>query len=123
MQFFTSICAFGGVRSNMKIVKPGVILGYLTVIDDSGERKRGAILWNCRCECGKYLKVKTDYLQQGWTKSCGCFRIARAKERIPEIWANNPKKNQSKLVYKLNILINGYKRGAAFRNLEFNLSK
>jgi len=31
--------------------------------------------WNCLCDCGNTKVVKTTYLQQGITKSCGCWEI------------------------------------------------
>lgn len=41
----------------------GEKFGYLTVIEETNERARGAKIWLCECECGNVKKVKTDYLQ------------------------------------------------------------
>lgn len=44
----------------------------LTVLSYAGNRK-----WNCRCECGNELPVRTDCLKDGNTKSCGCLKIEK----------------------------------------------
>lgn len=51
----------------------GQEFGLLTVIKDTGKRnpKRGKI-WFCRCKCGEYTKVPTNYLTRGSRGSCGC---------------------------------------------------
>lgn len=45
----------------------------LTVICDSGKRSHGAVLWNCKCDCGNIVDVKSRNLITGGTKSCGCL--------------------------------------------------
>jgi 5-methylcytosine-specific restriction endonuclease McrA len=53
----------------------GQRFGRLTVLGDSHKRdKRGVILWQCRCDCGKTTLVRTFCLTTGQTKSCGCLR-------------------------------------------------
>jgi hypothetical protein len=58
--------------------------GQLTVIKYLGNSK-----WNCSCECGNYVQVKTASLNSGKTKSCGCLRgqsnkgnVRQSKPRI-----------------------------------------
>jgi hypothetical protein len=46
----------------------------LTVIKDLGIRD---LL--CRCQCGNVKIVQRSKLENGHTKSCGCFRIERAR--------------------------------------------
>lgn len=101
----------------------GDVFGRLTVVEKTSLRKRGAVVWRCQCSCGNFTETKTDYLQQGWTKSCGCWKSQRAKERLPEVWAVNPKKNQNKTVYKFNSLLTHYRENAKSRLLDFNLSE
>lgn len=56
--------------------------GKLTVIKTApsilgGKKKKrfwGA--WECRCDCGKSIIVKTTHLRKGQVKSCGCFVAA-----------------------------------------------
>lgn len=38
-------------------------------------------MWECRCDCGNFLKVSSASLIHGRTKSCGCYNIQRIKER------------------------------------------
>jgi hypothetical protein len=48
--------------------------GRLTVLEDTGRRKNHKVLWECLCDCGKTVSVKSDQLTSGKTKSCGCLR-------------------------------------------------
>ena len=50
----------------------GQTFGYLTVLKDSKERRGKDVLWECQCVCGKIVKVATNDLKIGSTKSCGC---------------------------------------------------
>ena len=51
----------------------GQRFGFLTVIEDSGERRRGSVVWRCRCDCGNEKLISTSSLAGG-VKSCGCRR-------------------------------------------------
>lgn len=69
------------------------------------ERKKFS-LWECRCDCGNTTNVWYNNLQQGNTRSCGCYQRERTSKaalkhgesttRIYKIWAamlqrcNNP---------------------------------
>lgn len=55
----------------------GQRFGYLTVIKEgpphiypSGKARR---TWECKCDCGNTITVKTNLLRNGHTKSCGCL--------------------------------------------------
>ena len=75
----------------------GKRFGRLTVLKDSGERKSRKVLWECKCDCGKTIKVKSDQLTCGKTRSCGCLQSeSRIKchtkhglyhSRLYKIWA------------------------------------
>lgn len=56
-----------GLEKDMK----GLIFGKLKVISKAGKEK-GAIYWNCECECGNRIKVRGSALRKG-QKSCGCL--------------------------------------------------
>lgn len=47
--------------------------GKLTAIEYLGKSK-----WKCRCDCGNEKIVYGGHLENGHTKSCGCFRPPRA---------------------------------------------
>lgn len=101
----------------------GQVFGYLTVVKETKERIRGAKIWLCKCKCGKEKKVKTDYLQQKWTRSCGCLKKEKAKEKLPFAIKNNPKLNQDISISKFNTLLRSYSYGAKKRNYNFCLTK
>lgn len=46
----------------------------LKVVKDSGQRKNGAVLWECECRCGNITYATGGQLQFGLKKSCGCLK-------------------------------------------------
>lgn len=61
-------------REHSKL-KPNQKFGYLTLIEDSGQRSNNhSIIWRCLCDCGNEALVSTGNLISGHTKSCGCHR-------------------------------------------------
>ncbi len=40
----------------------GMRFGRLTVIEDSGERKNGYILWRCKCDCGDFPAATNKFI-------------------------------------------------------------
>lgn len=58
-----------------KIDLTGQQFGYLTVIEDTGERSNGNVVWLCECQCGNKKKIRAGDLYRNGrgTKSCGCF--------------------------------------------------
>lgn len=60
----------------------GQRFGSLTVIEESPERKNGAVCWLCKCDCGKITKpIRNDALKSGEIVSCGCFRSKSIQQR------------------------------------------
>lgn len=59
--------------NNTKIDLTNKIFGRLTVIEDSGKRNNGRIIWKCQCNCGNECYVDTNRLTQNNTQSCGCL--------------------------------------------------
>lgn len=50
------------------------VFGKLTVISYYGKDATNHSLWNCECECGGTIIVRSRQLQDGITKSCGCLK-------------------------------------------------
>jgi len=47
--------------------------GRLTVVEDSGKRAVGNVIYSCICECGNTSNVRAYALKNGDTTSCGCY--------------------------------------------------
>ena len=59
----------------------GQRFGHLVAIQPTEQRRRGNIVWECKCDCGSTTYVVSSKLTYGGTKSCGCTRrISLAKE-------------------------------------------
>lgn len=59
-------------KNSLKLV--GKRFNRLVVLEDSGQRQDGMILWKCQCDCGNITYVAITSLNQGLTKSCGCLK-------------------------------------------------
>ena len=46
--------------------------GHLTVVEDTGRRYHGSIIFKCRCDCGNFKDVSSNQLHTGHVISCGC---------------------------------------------------
>lgn len=55
----------------------GMVIGRLKVRNRADGQHRKAH-WNCVCECGAHVVVMGEYLRNGTTKSCGCYRSEKA---------------------------------------------
>lgn len=58
----------------------GQRFGRLTVIRPTEERRRKAVVWECKCDCGNTAFVSSKNLKTGTTRSCGCLRKRKAVE-------------------------------------------
>ena len=54
----------------------------LTVVELIKEKKDGVYLWLCNCICGGTCRPTSYHLRSGHTKSCGCLKIEKAKNRL-----------------------------------------
>lgn len=66
----------------------GQKFGKLLVLKDTGKRKFENKLWECQCECGNLIEVRTHDLTSGSTQSCGCIH-SRGEEKIKKILREN----------------------------------
>jgi hypothetical protein len=53
----------------------------LAVIARAGSSKHGFSLWDCICGCGTKVRTTAGELLNGGSKSCGCLRSDRSRER------------------------------------------
>lgn len=54
----------------------GLRFTRLIVLNATSKRApNGAIIWKCRCDCGKTINVESGNLLRGVTKSCHCLGI------------------------------------------------
>lgn len=60
----------------------GKTFGRLTVLRKNEKDKQGNILWECKCLCGsdKLCIVRTNSLNSGAIKSCGCLNAEAIKK-------------------------------------------
>lgn len=59
----------------------GQTFGQLTVKKEYGRSTQGYVIWECLCSCGKYVKVTSNNLRSGNTRSCGCIRKEKKEIR------------------------------------------
>src|SRR5436305_4033723 len=59
----------------------GVKLGRLTVLQRSGNEKRGGAMWECQCSCGNITRIRGRVLRAGQAQSCGCLRNEQTRQR------------------------------------------
>jgi hypothetical protein len=60
----------------------GKKFGKLLVVKLTNERRRGYVIWKCKCDCGNISFVRSVDLLSGNVKSCGCWRKEIGKKMI-----------------------------------------
>lgn len=72
--------------------------GKLVAIRPTDERKRGYVVWECKCECGNTVNIESDGLISGRKKSCGCNAKGQQIEgkRFGRLIAIRPTEERSK---------------------------
>lgn len=77
-----------GCKKNELIAKKvtknltGRVIGQLTVLGPTDQRKNGSIVWKCQCECGNICFIPTSNLSRNHTTSCGCTRYKKVGEKL-----------------------------------------
>lgn len=54
----------------------GERIGSLIVLRKSSEKRNGQTMWDCLCDCGNLITVRSQSLRNGDTASCGCKRVS-----------------------------------------------
>lgn len=71
-KFYTSCgCARGESR---KQDITGMRSGKVVALEPTEEKRRGVVLWECRCDCGKEFLTEGYKISKGIIESCGCMR-------------------------------------------------
>ncbi|MDW0113752.1 hypothetical protein QT711_11190 [Sporosarcina saromensis] len=65
-------------------ITAGDRFGRLTVLQKTDLRKRGKIVWACKCDCGKYINAVSTDLTAGDTQSCGCLKKEMEEKHLRE---------------------------------------
>ena len=78
----------------------GQRFGRLVVLEDSGERSSGAIVWECICDCGTRSKVRSSSLVKRKTTSCGCYRKELLMEHSQKIKTHNLSRKRIYRIWK-----------------------
>ena len=73
-----------GCSWHVSSIKEGQRYGRLTVLSPTDKRSNRAVIWQCRCDCGKIVEVRSNILRSGRVQSCGCFKAQIDKERFPK---------------------------------------
>lgn len=62
----------------------GQRFGRLSVVKRTGCFNDGQVAWQCVCDCGKAITVRSRDLRTGHTRSCGCLQQDVCRETIIE---------------------------------------
>lgn len=76
----------------------GQRINSFVIVRKYGHTKQNAILWECKCDCGKMFYETRSNMLSGRVVSCGCIRTSRVAElnkkhgkrhtRLYSIWLN-----------------------------------
>lgn len=70
--FLTSCGCARGDRRKKDIT--GMRSGMVEALEPTEEKRRGVILWKCRCDCGREFLTEGHKISGGVISSCGCMR-------------------------------------------------
>lgn len=99
--------------SSRTFLEIGARFERLLVIKFAFSDKRKRTCYLCRCDCGKEKIIPSICLKSGSTRSCGCLRNEKTKER--QTLPNNEAVKKR--------LMRNYRKGANKRKISFNLSR
>lgn len=52
----------------------GMRSGMVVALEPTDKKRRGAVLWKCRCDCGREFATEGYKISKGVISSCGCAR-------------------------------------------------
>lgn len=94
----------------------GLKFNKLIAIEYIGEENNRRAIWLWQCECGNQIKLQSDVVKNGHTKSCGCLN----KDKELELYGQNF--DYSFTLAARKECYNSYKQRARRSNIHFELS-
>ena len=77
----------------MSVDRTGIRYGMLVAVSKSDKRdSKGAVYWNCICDCGNQCIIVGTNLTSGRTKSCGCLAKKLSSERAKRLFTKDKQK-------------------------------
>ena len=79
-----------GINKNPKSNKKSLIgkrFGKFIVLEDTGKRYYGYVVYKCKCDCGNIFEAPSHNIKAGQIKSCGCLL-----RELKDSWPNRIKK-------------------------------
>lgn len=74
----------------------GKRFGRLVAIKKIGNATSHGTLWLCKCDCGNTKETRANYLRNGQTTSCGCYRSEQKSKQMKKSAAWNTKHGHCK---------------------------
>lgn len=60
-------------------------INNITILEKTEQRKRGAVVWKCKCFCGNIFYAPIYRIKNGEIKSCGCKRKVYREENFKKL--------------------------------------
>lgn len=76
----------------------GQHFGKFVVLEDTGKRYYGYVVYKCKCDCGNIFEAPSHNIKAGQVKSCGCLL-----QELKNSWADRLKKTNKYEFGKFNI--------------------
>ena len=76
-----------------RTVVTGQRFGRLLAVRATDQRNNNKVIWECKCDCGNTVYIKSTLLKNGATKSCGCLRketMVRNRLQAKRPYPQNP---------------------------------
>lgn len=76
-----------------KLDLTGKRFGRWLALKETDERRKGNVMWLCKCDCGTIRKISSNSLKMGRSLSCGCYnreittKHGMGRTRLHGIWS------------------------------------
>lgn len=69
-----------------KLELKGQRSGKLVALERLDKKKHNCYLWDCQCDCGNKVEVRSDLFKSGEVKSCGCLKPEMDKSNFKDFF-------------------------------------